>query len=44
MHVVAFCYVPYHHVTPEHITRLPVRISHPDTTGTHTAVKCLLRK
>ena len=33
------CYVPYHHVTPEHIIRLPVRISRPDTTGTHPAAR-----
>jgi len=29
----------HHHVTPEHITRLPVRISRPDTTGTHPATR-----
>ena len=33
------CYVPYHHVTPDNITRFPVRISHPDTTGTHPAAR-----
>jgi len=33
------CYVPYHHVTPEHITCLPVRISHPDTTGMHPTAR-----
>jgi len=33
------CYVPYHHVTPEHIICLPVCISRPDTTGTHPAAR-----
>jgi len=33
------CYVPYHHVTPEPITHLPVRLSRPDTTGTHPAAR-----
>jgi len=33
-----WCYVPYHHVTPDNITR-PVRISRPDTTGTHPAAR-----
>ena len=34
-----YCYVLYHHVTPEHITRLPVHISCPDTTGTNPAAR-----
>ena len=33
------CYVLYHHVTPEHITHLPVHISRPNTTGTHPAAR-----
>jgi len=38
--VVNHCYVLYHHhVTPEHITHLLVRISRPDTTGTHPAAR-----
>jgi len=36
---LTLCYVPYHHVTPGHITRLPVRISRPDTTGMHPAAR-----
>jgi len=31
------CHVPYHHVTPELTTCLPVRTSCPDTSGTHPA-------
>ena len=34
-----YCYVLYHHVTSEHITRLPVHISYPDTTGMHPAAR-----
>jgi len=33
------CHVPYRHVTPELTTRLPVRTSCPDTSGTHPATR-----
>jgi len=36
---LVMCHVPSHHVTLEPTTRLPVRTSYPDTTGTHPATR-----